>query len=274
MFNLCKIILFISQISILISNVCSAQTKNQTDANGLKQGYWEKKDDASNKLIYKGTFKNNKPQGIFYYYYKNSDSLHTKSEFRQDGKIAYVTMYHSTTGKVEAKGKYIDEEKDSVWNFYDSNKGLLISTETYLNGKKNGSSKIFYPTGVVSEEKNYKNNLEDGPFKQYYGDKKIKGEGAFIAGQYNGKCSWYFPNGVAAAQGVYNNGIKNNVWIYKTQDGKITDKEVWQNGKQLNDRDKEAYFKQHPPLDQDKKTPTTDSQKPSTTKTNNTSPKK
>ena len=251
-----------------------AQTKNQTDANGLKQGYWEKKDDVSGKLIYKGTFKDNKPQGIFYYYYKNSDTVHTKSDFRQDGKIAYVTMYHPT-GKLQAKGKYISEEKDSVWNFYDGNKGLLISTETYSNGKKNGPSKVYYETGTISEEKNYKNNLEDGPFKQYFSDKKIKGEGAFVAGQYNGKCSWYFPNGIAAAQGVYDKGVKKNVWIYKTQDGKITDKEVWVNGKQLNDKEKEAYFKQHAPIEEDKKSQAASPSKTGTTKTNNnTSPKK
>jgi len=260
-------------LAVVFYNTYS-QTKNQTDAAGLKQGYWEKKDDASQKLMYKGTFKNNKPQGIFYYYYKNSDTLHTKTDFRQDGKIAYVTMHHLSTGKIQAKGKYINEEKDSVWNFYDE-KGILISTETYLIGKKNGASKIYYENSVVSEEKNYKNNLEDGLFKQYYGDKKVKAEGAFITGQYNGKCSWYFPNGVAAAQGVYDNGVKKNVWLYKTQDGKIADKEVWQNGKQLNDKDKEVYFKEHPPLEQDKKTQTTTPQKTSTTKTNNnTTPKK
>ncbi|MEO8760405.1 MAG: hypothetical protein ABI388_04615, partial [Bacteroidia bacterium] len=261
-------------ILFLCSCICTSQTKNQTDANGLKQGYWEKMDDASKKIIYKGTFKDDKPQGTFYYYYKNSDSLRTKTEFRQNGKIAYVIMHHLSTGKIEAKGKYVNEEKDSLWRFYDTS-GTLISTENYLNGKKNGASKVYYPSGLVSEEKNYKNNLEDGPFKQYYGDKKIKGQGAFIAGQYNGLCSWHFNNGIAAAQGVYDNGVKKNVWIYKTQDGKITDKEVWQNGKQLNDKDKEAYFKAHPPAVEEKKIQTTTPQKTSPQKaTNNTSPKK
>ena len=112
-----------SCLLFLCSCICIAQ-KNQTDAAGLKQGYGEKLDPKTGKLTYKGTFKNNKPQGIFYYYYPGTDSVHSKSEFRQDGKIAYVTMYH-LTGKIEAKGKYLNEEKDSVWTFFDE-RGLLL----------------------------------------------------------------------------------------------------------------------------------------------------
>ncbi len=259
-----------SYLLILISCLSVAQTKNHTDARGFKQGVWEKKDEVSQKLIYKGTFKDDKPQGVFYYYYKNSDSLRTKTEFRKNGKIAYVTMHHLTSGKMQAKGKYINEEKDSTWNFYDE-KGVLISTENYLNGKKNGLSKIFYETGGLSEEKTFKNGKEEGFFKLFYDDKKLKAEGTYLGGEYNGKCSWYFPNGIAAAQGFYIQGIKNAVWVYKAQDGKITDKEVWQNGKQLSPKEAEAFFKsKNSSSTKEKKT--ADNQPKSTT--NNTSPKK
>ena len=186
---------------------------------------------------------NNKPQGVFYYYYPGSDSVHSKSDFRQDGKIAYVTMYH-LTGKMLAKGKYVNEQKDSVWNFYDTLKGILISTETYLNGKKNGLSKVYFRNGAISEEKHYKNDLLDGTFKQLFEDKKgVRADGAYIADQFDGKCSWYYPNGVAAAQGFYEKGIKKGVWLYKLENGKIKEKEVWQNGKQLSQKEMDAYFK-------------------------------
>ena len=254
----------------LILCVAYTQTKNQTDDKGLKQGYWEKTDGATNKISYKGTFKDNKPQGIFYYYYKGSDSLHTKTEFRQDGKIAYVTMYHLISGKIQAKGKYVNEEKDSVWNFYDE-KGVLISTDVYLNGKKNGLSKVFYPNGALSEEKNYKNNLLDGSFKQLYEDHKLKGEGAYAAGEFNGKCSWFYPNGVAAAQGVYDKGTKKGLWLYKMQNGKLTDKEVWQNGRQLDEKELAEYLKKNKiTLPEEMKKPNQPVQKTNTT-TNNPS---
>jgi antitoxin component YwqK of YwqJK toxin-antitoxin module len=254
---------------VLLCNV-NAQTKNQTDAAGLKQGYWEKLDTKTGKKTYKGTFKNNKPQGVFYYYYSNSDSVRSKSDFRQDGKIAYVTMYH-ISGQMLAKGKYVNEQKDSVWNFYDTIMGTLLSTDIYVNGKKNGISKVYFPNGAVSEERNYKNDLLEGPFKQLFDDKKgIRAEGTYLANEYNGKCSWYYPNGVAAAQGFYEKGVKKGVWLYKTEKGTIKEKEVWQNGKQLNQKEMDAYFKsKNITFPEDKKT----TAQPKTSN-NNTSPQK
>ena len=258
-------------ILYLVSWLCQAQTNNQTDAKGLKQGYWEKIDTETGKIAYKGTFKDNKPQGIFYYYYKGTDSTRSKSEFRQDGKIAYVTMYHLTTGKPQAKGKYIAEEKDSLWSFYDA-KGVLLSSETYLKGKKHGVSKVYFENGTVSEEKTYKNNLLEGTFKQYYDDKKIKADGAYMADQYEGKCRWLYPNGIAAAEGYYEKGVKKGVWIYKMQNAKITDREVWQNGKLLNKKDMDTYFKsKNITFPEDTKTDNKQPQQKTTSpKTNNT----
>lgn len=260
---------FINIFFVAILSVGYAQTKNQTDAAGLKQGYWEKLDTKTGKVSYKGTFKNNKPQGVFYYYYPSSDTVRSKSDFRQDGKIAYVTMYH-LTGKIQAKGKYIDEQKDSLWTFYDE-RGTLLSTDTYLKGKKNGPSKIYFANGAVSEERNYKNDLLEGAFKQLFDDKKgVRAEGAYLANEFDGKCSWYYPNGIAAAQGFYEKGVKKGVWLYKTEKGTIKEKEVWQNGKQLNQKEMDAYFKSKGiNLQEDTKTPP----RPKTNN-NNTSPKK
>ena len=252
---------------MLFFSAMLAQIKNQTDASGLKQGYWEKLDAKTGKISYKGTFKNSKPQGIFYYYYPNSDTVRSKSDFRQDGKIAYVTMYH-ISGNMLAKGKYINEQKDSVWNFYDTIMGKLLSTDIYVNGKKNGASKVYFRNGAVSEERNYKNDLLEGSFKQLFDDKKgVRAEGAYVANEFNGKCSWYYPNGVAAAQGFYDKGVKKGVWLYKTEKGTIKEKEVWQNGKLLNQKEMDAYFKsKNITFPEDTKTA------PKTN--NNTSPKK
>src|ERR1700752_627998 len=140
-----KQILLIS--GILFSSFAFAQT--QTDANGKKQGYWKKIDPKTNKLIYEGMFKDDKPQGIFKYYYPH-DTLKAIINFKQDGKIAYSTMFHPN-GKKMAYGKFINENKDSVWTYYDE-KAVLISRETYVDGKKNGKEITYLPDGVVSEE--------------------------------------------------------------------------------------------------------------------------
>jgi len=233
---------------------CEALAQNKTDAQGLKQGYWEKTDPKTGKIIYKGTFKDNKPQGLFTYYYEGTDSVRSKSDFRQDGKIAYVQMFHLVSGKIQAKGKYISEKKDSTWNFYDE-RGKVLSTEGYKDGNKHGLSKVYFPDGKLSEEKNYKNGLLDGPFKMLFDDKKPKAEGKYVNGNYEGLCVWYYPNGVPAAKGLYEVGKKKGVWMYKDKDGKITSKEVWANGRQLSDKEAEEFFKKNKPAPEEKRKP-------------------
>src|ERR1700739_1662827 len=145
-------VLILTLYSILNIQYLFSQTnaENKTDEKGRKQGYWEKIDPTTKKIIYKGTFKDDKHQGLFIYYFKGSDSVRTKMNFIQDGKIGYAQLYYYN-GKLEAKGKYVGEQKDSLWNFYDD-RATLISTEMYTAGKKNGASKVFSPDGKVSEE--------------------------------------------------------------------------------------------------------------------------
>jgi antitoxin component YwqK of YwqJK toxin-antitoxin module len=236
---------FLCSFSVLVP---AQPPANKTDEKGRKQGYWEKIDPATKTIVYKGAFKDDKPVGTFYYYYKGTDSVHTKMDFRADGKSAYAKLYY-IKGKLQAQGKYLNEQKDSVWNFYDE-LGVLISTEAYVNGKKNGVSKVFFPDGKLSEEKIYKDGLLEGPFKAYFNDKNVKSEGTYKNNNYSGKCTWYYPNGIAAAQGVYENGNKKGLWIYKEQDGKVKEKEVWVNGVKLGPKETEEYLKKNKAAEQ------------------------
>ena len=135
-----------------------------TDASGKKQGYWKKKDDKTNKLIYEGAFLNNIPNGKFKYYHPN-DSIKAIMIFSNNGEISYSELFNPN-GKKMAKGKYFKELKDSIWIYYDDS-GRLISKENYTKGKKEGGSFVYLPDGSISEEKNYKQDIQHGEFKQY-----------------------------------------------------------------------------------------------------------
>ena len=71
---------------LIFSFFCSAQNINQIDSNGMKQGVWKKTYDNGN-LRYKGNFKNDNPEGIFYYYYKSGE-LQLEKEFFHNGLAA------------------------------------------------------------------------------------------------------------------------------------------------------------------------------------------
>ncbi len=230
---------------VVFSILSYAQT--QTDANGKKQGYWKKKDEKTGKLIYEGLFKDNVPQGIFKYYYPH-DSIKAIMNFKQDGKIAYSTMFH-LNGKKMAYGKYIGEAKDSVWTYYDET-GVLISREKFKDGKKNGTMYVYFPDGIVSEERNYKMDVQDGPFKLYFDQKLVKGEGTYVNGKLEGKNAYYFPNGVSAAIGYYKNGQKVGPWVYKSSNGKVTEKELYKNGELASKKETDAFFNKNKVADE------------------------
>jgi antitoxin component YwqK of YwqJK toxin-antitoxin module len=210
-----------------------------TDANGKKQGYWKKKDDKTNKLIYEGQFKDNKPVGKFKYYYPN-DSVRAIMNFRKDGLTSYAKLFH-LSGKRMAEGKYVNEIKDSTWIYYDES-GTLISTEKYVKGKKEGTAYVYLPEGTISEERNYKQDIQHGPFKQYFDSKTLKGQGNYVNGQLEGKVVYYYPNGTEVAAGYYKNGLKNGVWIYREENGKIKEKELFKNGKLASKKETDDFF--------------------------------
>lgn len=216
-----------------------------------KNGYIKKKDEKTDKLIYEGEFKNDKPVGKFKYYYPN-DSVKAIMNFREGGKIAYAKLFHPG-GKRMAEGKYINEIKDSTWLYYDES-GVLISKDIYIMGKRNGTCLVYYPDGKVSEEKQYKMDVEHGLFKEYFDGKTIKAEGNFVNGKKEGKVSYYFPNGVAAATGFFKNGLKNGPWIYKEKDGKIKDKELYKEGVLASKKETDDFFSKNKVTDSTVKT--------------------
>ncbi|MES2515612.1 MAG: hypothetical protein V4580_15760 [Bacteroidota bacterium] len=240
-----KIICFIFSLSISV--FAFAQT--QTDAMGKKQGYWKKKDEKTGKLIYEGLFKDDKPQGKFKYYYP-FDSIKAIMDFKQDGKFAYSTMFHPN-GKKMAYGKYIGENKDSVWTYYDD-KVTVISRETYLNGKKDGMEYVYFSDGVVSEERKYKAGKMDGPYKLYFEKNLVKSEGLYVNGLLEGKNVFYYPEGnVSAAIGYYKNGKKVGPWIYRDKKGKVTEKELYkQTGELATKKETDEFFNKNKVTDQ------------------------
>lgn len=259
--------LFYFIIICLILNVF-AKAQTQTDASGKKQGYWRKVDEKTKKMVYEGLFKDDKPQGTFKYYYPH-DTIKAIMNFKQDGKIAYSTMFHPT-GKKMAYGKYIGEDKDSVWTYYDE-KSVLISRETYVKGKKNGMEFVYFPDGIVSEERKYKMGKMDGAFKLYYDKTLVKSEGFYIDGKLDGKNVFYYPNKVTAAVGYYKNGAKNGPWIYRDKAGKVTEKELYKLGGELaSKKETEDFFTKNKPADEKPKTVET---KTTVTKPKNTTPK-
>jgi antitoxin component YwqK of YwqJK toxin-antitoxin module len=203
---------------------------NKTDEKGLKQGSWKKLDE-NGTCVYVGQFKDDKPYGSFTYF-DTDGRIMTKMDFRNGGSIAYGKMYFAN-GFLQAEGKYVNQQKDSIWKFYTAEiNGQLLSEETYLKGKKEGKSIVYHPgTKQAASVTIFKAGIEDGPYLEYYQDGAKKHEATYIAGNLEGKAVWYFADGKINILGNYQHAVKHGTWIYYMPDGKEKGREKWEFGK-------------------------------------------
>ena len=105
---------------------------NQKDAQGHKQGPWQRNWAESSQLRYTGQFKNDKPVGDFIYY-STTGKVESRIDHYVGSDAAHAKHFHPD-GKLLAEGRYVGEDKDSTWNYYDTD-GILRSTEHWKKGK-------------------------------------------------------------------------------------------------------------------------------------------
>jgi antitoxin component YwqK of YwqJK toxin-antitoxin module len=205
-------------------------TVNVTDAKGQRQGFWRKLDTAG-RVVYEGRFMDGVPSGEFRYYYSGG-KLKTVSKVSNHGRRA-VTVSYFPNGKEMAAGNYLDEKKDSTWQFFSETDGTLVSLENYVAGMINGLSKVFYPEGGLSELHYYKNGIKDGLWEQYYLDGKLKLRGAYKSGEKQGAFKTWYNSGHPMIEGLYSLGHQDGTWTYYDEKGAISKKEIYEKGELL-----------------------------------------
>jgi antitoxin component YwqK of YwqJK toxin-antitoxin module len=223
MFRIFIIALFAFSSCILVAQ----DTLNVTDIKGKRQGCWRKLDSAG-RVIYEGRFKDGIPAGKFSYFYPDG-KLKTISIVSDEGKRA-VTVSYFPNGRKMAAGNYLNEKKDSTWQFFSESNGSLVSQETYKAGLIEGQSEIFYPEGGLSESFFYRRGIKDGLWEQYYLDEKLKLRGAYKAGEKHGPFKTFYNSGKPMIEGQYNLGHQDGTWSYYNEKGVVSKKEYYENG--------------------------------------------
>ena len=216
---------------------------NQTDDKGQKQGFW--KVTYENGIVkYQGFFKNSKPFGEFKRYHEDG-TIKALQQFMPDGITTYVKMFYNN-GILAADGKFVNSQKDSVWNYYSFyDKGLKLK-ETYSLGKKNGISKKYHSSGKLAEELNWKNNQKDGSWIQYFEDGSLLLKTNYISDKRQGNYETYYRGNKLETKGVFVNNLMEGEWIYFDDSGKekmriIYNKGIPQNAGLL-EKEQEDFF--------------------------------
>lgn len=238
--------IILALISLILVQV-NAQELNKTDSKGRKQGKWIKYYEGTTKKRYVGQFVDDKPFGKFTYYY-NSGEPSAVSVFSNNGTITHTKTYHKN-GSLMATGKYVNQQKDSVWWYFTEHKEVL-SKENYVNGKLEGEVIVYYP-GDPSKEKlkiyevsHYKNGIKSGLWQQFHKSGKLKAKGYYKDGYYNGKVFWYYGNGKVELESFYKHTVPHGYWYYFDDQGNMLRKVYYLNGKILEGKELEKYLEQ------------------------------
>jgi len=200
---------------------------NQTDANGLRQGHWEKRQD-NGRLLYEGSFKDGKPVGEWKRYHPGGQ-LKAQIEYR--GDTAYTQLFDVWRKKL-AEGDFVNERKEGLWKIYNDNR--LVADETYTGGMKNGVAHRYYDTGEVMEETNWQNGEQNGDYQVFFKTGEPYLQCKMKDNQRNGTFLVYFENGRQEMTASYKNNLRDGEWNYYTREGELRYTLYYNEGKILN----------------------------------------
>lgn len=215
---------------------------NQKDAQGRKQGPWQRTWAESTQLRYTGQFKDNKPVGNFIYY-STDGKVESRIDHYPGSDAAHARHYHPG-GKLMAEGRYIGQEKDSTWNYYDD-AGKLRNTEHWKAGKMDGLMISYFVDGKVAERRNFKDGKAHGLAEQFYEDGTQRYRANFVNGEPQDTETFYFANGKKEIEGRYVNGDRDGQWTYYNNDGSVQMQVLYAQGKFVKQQYDNGTFKEY-----------------------------
>lgn len=123
--------------------------------------------DPDGKLLEKGFFLNNLPEGTWYYYeHVRSNEFPKRVANYHQGVLNGPYLELTENGTISLQAYYLNNELTGHWGTYKF--GRPLKTADYQNGILNGAYKEFSPTtGKLTKEISYKDGKEDGPYRFY-----------------------------------------------------------------------------------------------------------
>ncbi|MDR1878243.1 MAG: hypothetical protein LBQ64_01610 [Bacteroidales bacterium] len=197
------------------------------DDDGKKQGEW-KEFYETGELRATGKYIDSKPFGKWKYYFENGKIEITGNYTRKgqkdgewiwyypDGEVLSIENYAaglldgeaftlSVEGDTLEAGMYAEGEEEGRWIY--RNDSVLIEGN-YLEGKKDGVWKTYYPNGRLKRSESYFNNELDG-LSLFYWDNSVKqAEYTYINGLLNGNTYQYDRDGAIFLTVTYRMGVE------------------------------------------------------------------
>lgn len=211
-----KTSLIILSLLLLSGN---ALTQNMTDAAGKKQGPWVRKY-PNGKIMYEGTFSDDRPTGLFKRYTEEGALLSELTYMA--GRDEAMAVFYYSDGLKAAEGRYIARNKEGLWKFWSATQPhYLICEEYYHNDIRHGLSQKFYPDSTLAEKVAWDMGKRSGEWLQFYPDGSVCLRAEYMAGRLDGPFSYYHPNGNLQYEGRYKEDHRTGDWMVFKEDGSL-----------------------------------------------------
>ncbi len=194
----------------------SQEKLNRTDAAGMKTGKWVSRY-PKGTLRYEGSFDKDRPVGEWKRYHENG-KVKALMNHRPNSERIFASLFDED-GKLYAKGVFEGSLRDSIWHFYADN--LLLMTENYHLGKKEGKSVGYYKDGKVMWEKSWKEDLSEGNAIEFDPNGIRRREIFYQGDKKNGPAMFYDETGVKTMEGGYKDDLSDGIWKIFENDGKL-----------------------------------------------------
>jgi len=123
-------------------------------------------------------------------------------------QIIFLFLYLIFTGCTQLNNKNEPQlsNKRAVERSYFQNGTLEFETE-YINGKLDGTSKVWLEDGTLYSISKYSNNQPHGIWKKFHPNGKLMFEVNYEYGQKHGVEKWYYENGNLKSEQEFDFGI-------------------------------------------------------------------
>lgn len=165
-----------------------ADTLNNTDAGGLKQGHWiilnadgRLQDCPADKKAEEGNYISNKKNGTWFQFFCNGK---TKNElfYVNNQPNGYAKFYYSN-GKLSEEGMWQQNHWSGVYKYYYDNGQLAYEFNYNPFGLREGPQKYYHQNGKLKIEGTWGSDGQElGLLKEYYDDGSLKSEKKYNSG--------------------------------------------------------------------------------------------
>jgi antitoxin component YwqK of YwqJK toxin-antitoxin module len=191
-----------------------AQSINQVDEKGLKHGIWKGVYKESKRPRYEGTFEHGKETGLFKFFDDTkANTVIATRDFNPKDNSCYSIFYNQKGSKV-SEGLLINKGREGEWKYYHFESDVIMTLENYKNDQLNGVKKVFYKSGDLAEETNFKKGLKDGVYKKIAENGVILEEINYRNDIFEGLSIFKNAKGELVSKGIYVNGKKEGNWQF------------------------------------------------------------